>query len=76
MYCVILESLLLEIRIEHFNINEDATMIMDNPEWIVKDYEWESYRRTNIIHPTHANLSCCCNGAKLACLEGMIFESL
>jgi hypothetical protein len=45
MYCVILESLLLQIRIEcvskHVHINMDATMIADNHEWIVNNDEWE-----------------------------------
>ena len=46
MGCVILEAFLLEIRIEyvsqHLYIHVDATMITDNPEWIVNNDEWES----------------------------------
>ena len=46
-------SLVLYIRIEYvskyFYMNVDATKIMDNPEWIVNNDEWESYRRTNIM---------------------------
>ena len=38
-------SLLLLIRIEyvskHFYMTVDATMIKDNPEWIVNNDEWE-----------------------------------
>ena len=41
MFCGILESLLLNIRIEyvskHFYINVDATTITDSSEWIVNN---------------------------------------
>jgi hypothetical protein len=63
MYCVILESLLFEIRIEyvseHFYINVDSPMIMDNHEWILNNDEWEM-----LTSPVIGN------GERLAFFEG------
>jgi hypothetical protein len=54
MYCLILEPGLLQIRIEYvskyFYMNVDATMIMDNSEWILNNDTWESNRRIPYHH--------------------------